>query len=118
MVKDLMDNIHELERETRDIKTKQYIAGDNWILHRNSRLFYRDTTLKYKVIFRPEINADYIAILKLLRSDDRYTQSVIYPDKDINGVWYVYSDPFPGVPGQVELHVFSTVRGELTVQQI
>lgn len=118
MKPDLFTTIHNLEQEVKDIKTKQYIAGDNWILHRNSRIFVRDVTLKYKVTFNPNSSAEFIAILKMVNSNNRYTDDAIYPSPSKNGVWYIFRDVFPGAPGDQELHVFSTVPGELTVERV
>jgi len=122
MDNELTRKIKNIQTNIRDLKTRQVIGGDSWIVYRTQLSMPSpasgsgQTIPKYRLDFTPDVEGSFVA--KAYNTSTDRTQygsdQDLIPDPNYFGRWYVTNGLFNGW----DIMIYSTKKGTATVTVI
>lgn len=107
------DRLNRVLAEIKNLKMNQTIGGDSWVVYRTAVTKTVFSNREYRVLFSPETNNDYVAVLKV-----NGTIGEVFPDPNIQGLWWKPSYLSSGLTFTAIFFVYSTVKGTVSVTDV
>ena len=105
--------------DMKDMKYRQAIGGDSWVVYRAETTFDVVEGHKYRVDFVPDFPGNFVAKAyevdpdRTLYGSDRY----LHPDPNINGRWWFTWSPFSGTIART-VFIYSTKKGTIGITDL
>lgn len=112
--------LNKVVTEIKNMKMNQTVGGDSWIVYRSEINIPTSFSKEYRIIFSPETNNSFVAVLKST-SPDRTTYGSIgdfMPDPNLPGVWWKPYQFASSLTVDATYFCYSTVKGTLSVQDV
>lgn len=119
--KELATRLNRIVTDIKDLKFRQAIGGDSWIVYRIALDFTHAaggiTGHYYQVDYQPDTSGNFVAKCFWTTPDRLTSGSELSPDPNVNGRWY-FVDPIFGSPTTRTIFIYSTKRGKIITKDI
>lgn len=112
--------LNKVVTEIKNMKMNQTIGGDSWIVYRTEVTLPVSFAKEYRIIFSPETNNSFVAVLKRTSPDRQIYGSIVdfLPDPNLPGVWWQPYQFAGSLTVDSTYFCYSTVKGTLSVQDV
>jgi hypothetical protein len=112
----LTQEINSTIKSIQDLKYRQFIGGDSWVVYRTEINFTSILGHVYKVDFYPDTSGRYVAkaYLTVPERDIAGSDQAMHPDPNVDGRWWMAQNHV----GDATIFVYSTKKGILNLTDV